>query len=79
MVANAPHPENAIAFIEFLVSPEAQKVFAEGNTEYPVVEGAQTVPILDSYGDFKADSVNVSALGRNNPEAIKLADRVGWQ
>ena len=79
VVANAPHRENAIAFIEYLVSPEAQQVFAKGNNEYPVVAGVQTDPVLASYGEFKADRVNVSALGRNNPEAIKIADRVGWQ
>ena len=79
VVANAPHKENAIAFLEYLITPEAQKVFGEDNNEYPVVEGVETAPILESYGDFKSDAVNVSALGRNNPEAIKIADRVGWK
>lgn len=79
VVVNAPHREHAIAFIEYLVSPEAQQIFAQGNNEYPVVPGTKTDPVLDSYGQFKADSVNVTALGRNNPEAIEIADRVGWQ
>ncbi len=79
VAADAPHQKNAIAFLEYLVTPEAQKVFGENNNEYPVVEGVETAEILQQYGDFKADSVNVSALGRNNPEAIKIADRVGWK
>jgi iron(III) transport system substrate-binding protein len=79
VVADAPNKENAIKFLEYLVSPEAQKIFAEGNNEYPVVAGVETAPILNSYGDFKSDSVNVSAYGRNSPEAVKIADRVGWK
>ena len=79
VVANAPNPDNAIKFLEYLVTPDAQKVLGQDNNEYPVVVGVTTTPILESYGNFKADSVNVSALGRNNPEAIKIADRVGWK
>ena len=79
VVANAPHKENAIAFIEYLVTPAAQKVLGQDNNEYPVVAGIETASILDTYGEFKVDSVNVSALGRNNPDAIKIADRVGWK
>jgi iron(III) transport system substrate-binding protein len=79
IVVSAPDQENGVKFLEYLVSPEAQKIFAEGNDEYPVVAGVQAAPILKSYGDFKADAINVSAYGRNSPEAVKIADRVGWK
>ncbi|MEM6254151.1 MAG: Fe(3+) ABC transporter substrate-binding protein [Cyanobacteria bacterium P01_D01_bin.156] len=79
VVAGAEHRENAIAFLEFLVSPEAQTVFANGNNEYPVVKGVEIEPIVAELGEFKVDDVNVSAYGRNNPEVVKLVDRVGWQ
>ncbi len=79
MVAGAKHTESAIAFLEFLVSSEAQQVFANSNNEYPVVEGVDMDPIVAELGDFKVDEVNVSAYGRNNPEVVKLVDRVGWQ
>ncbi len=79
VVTGADNRENAIAFLEFLVSPEAQEVFAKSNNEYPVVEGITTDPIVAELGNFKVDEVNVSAYGRNNPEVIKLVDRVGWQ
>jgi iron(III) transport system substrate-binding protein len=79
VVATAPHRENAIAFLEFLVSPEAQQTFAEGNNEYPVVAGVETDPIVAQLGQFKVDAVNVSAYGRNNPEVVQLVDRVGWK
>ncbi len=79
VLANAPHPENAVAFIEYLVSPEAQETFAVGNNEYPALEGVAVDDVVAELGDFKRDTVNVSAYGRNNPEAIKLSDRVGWK
>lgn len=79
VVANAPHKEHAIAFMEYLTSPEAQKVFAEANNEYPAVIGVDVSPTLKEYGEFKSDTINVSAYGRNNPEATKIADRAGWQ
>ncbi len=79
VVANAPHKENAIKFIEYLVSPNAQKIFADSNNEYPAVEGIKNSKIIEAYGEFKSDTVNVSAYGRNNPEALKIADRAGWK
>lgn len=79
LVKGAPHRENAIAFMEFLVSPEAQKVFAEGNNEYPVVAGVKLDPIVSELGDFKVDTVNVASYGRNNPEVNEIVDRVGWK
>ncbi|ASC73806.1 Fe(3+) ABC transporter substrate-binding protein [Halomicronema hongdechloris C2206] len=79
VLVNAPNRENAIAFLEFLVTPEAQQIFAEGNNEYPVVEGVDIDPVVAELGDFKVDEVNVSAYGRNNPEVVKLVDRVGWK
>ena len=79
VVATAPNADNAIAFLEFLVSPETQKVFAESNNEYPVVEGVDIDPVVAELGDFKVDIVNVSSYGRNNPEVVKLVDRAGWK
>jgi len=79
VLVNAPNRDNAIAFLEFLVTPEAQKIFAEGNNEYPVVEGVDIDPVVAELGEFKVDEVNVSAYGRNNPEVVKLVDRVDWK
>jgi iron(III) transport system substrate-binding protein len=79
VVANAPNQENAIAFLEYLVTPEAQAVFAQGSMEFPVVEGVEADPTIQALGDFKSDEVNVSAYGQNNPEAVEVADRAGWK
>lgn len=79
VVTTSPNRENAIAFIEYLTSPEAQEVFAAGNNEYPVVEGINVDPIVAELGDFKVDDVNVSSYGRNSPKMIEIADRAGWK
>ncbi|MEM7024534.1 MAG: Fe(3+) ABC transporter substrate-binding protein [Pseudomonadota bacterium] len=79
LVATAPNHDNAIAFLEYLTTDEAQAYFAMGNNEFPVVEGAKMEPILVEWGDIKTDAINASTYGKNNAEAVKLMDRAGWQ
>ena len=79
VVAGAPNAENAIAFIEFLASPEAQQIFADQNNEYPVIEGLMPSMQTQSFGDFDIDELSVDQYGENNPEAVRIFDRVGWQ
>lgn len=76
---NAPNKENAIKFIEFLVSKEAQEVFANSNYEYPVNEEVEPAPLLQSWGEFKEDRLNLSKLGENNKEAVLTFDEAGWK
>lgn len=79
LVANAQNAENGIRFLEFLASESAQEVLAERNYEFPVVEGIKKNPVLESWGDFVRDDVNINVLGENNPEAIRIFDRVDWR
>ena len=79
VAAHAPNKEAAIQFIEYLATPGAQAYFAEGNLEYPVVDGVKLSPVLDAWGDFKTDAVRVTEYGENNPDALKAMDRAGWQ
>ena len=79
VVKNAPHKEAAVKFLEYLASDEAQRYFAHGNNEYPVVEGVAESNALSTLGDFKADSINVSVYGENQPLAQKIFDRAGWK
>lgn len=79
VIATSPNEENAIAFLEYLTTPEAQRIFAEGSMEFPVAEGAEEAPVIAELGDFKEDSVNVAAYGENNPKAVEISDRVGWK
>ena len=79
VVAGAPNRENAIRFLEFLASDEAQELFARGNHEFPVVSGVDIDPVVAEWGEIHFDDLNISVLGRNNPEAVRIADRVGWR
>ncbi len=76
---NAPDKANAIKFLEYLTTDQAQIYFTEGNYEYPAVAGVPLEPALASLGDFKTDPINASKYGQNNAEAVKLMDRVGWR
>jgi len=79
VAAYAPNKANAVKFLEFLISPEAQKVFADANYEFPIRAGVPPIDIVQTWGAFKADPVNVSALGKNNAEAVRIMDRAGWR
>lgn len=78
-MTTAPNLDNAVTFLEFLVSLEAQTVFAGGNNEYPVVEGVDIDPIVAELGEFEVDSLNVAACSRNNLAALRLADCADWE
>lgn len=75
----SPNPENADKLIAYLLSDEAQQAFALGNNEYPVVEGVAPVGPVSAFGLFKADNVDMTALGEHQSQAVKIFDKVGWQ
>jgi iron(III) transport system substrate-binding protein len=80
VMKNAPHRAAAVAFLEYLASDDAQRYFADGNNEWPVVASVRVAnPALSALGAFKYDPLNVAALGRNQPAAQKLYDRVAWK
>jgi iron(III) transport system substrate-binding protein len=75
---NAPHPENAVKLLEFMVSPEAQKIYAQANFEYPVTAGAEVDPIIAELGELKADPLPLSEIAQHRKEASQLVDKVGF-
>ncbi|MEN9228042.1 MAG: Fe(3+) ABC transporter substrate-binding protein [Gloeomargarita sp. GMQP_bins_120] len=78
VIVTAPHARNAVRFLEFLATREAQDVLARGNNEYPAVPGVPLDPVLASFGTFKQDPINASVFGRNNELALRITDRAGW-
>ncbi len=76
---HAPNKENAVKFIEYLVSEEAQKLFASSNYEYPVNPNVEVSETLKNWGTFKEDTINLSLLGENNKKAVILFDEAGWK
>jgi iron(III) transport system substrate-binding protein len=79
VIATAPNKDNAVKFLEYLTTPQAQTYFAQGNYEFPVVEGVKLDQVLEQWGAIKTDAINAAKLGENNPDAVKLMDRVGWK
>jgi iron(III) transport system substrate-binding protein len=79
LVKTAPNKDNAIKFLEYLASDEAQRYFALGNNEYPVAEVKTHNKALESWGSFKMDQVNVGELGRNQAKAQAIMNKVGWK
>lgn len=79
VTAHARHRANAVTFLEFLSSPEAQQLFADVAFEYPVNSQASPSPLVARWGKFKQDDVNVAAAGEFQAAAVRLADRAGYR
>jgi len=79
VAVNAPNRENAIKFLEYLASDQAQVYFSAGNDEYPAVEGVELAESVAKLGAFKADAVNLSDVAENIPAAQKIFNQVGWE
>ncbi len=80
MLRNAPHKAAAVKFLEYLVSDQAQVYFADGNNEWPVVASLKvTNPGLEKLGKFKADTLHVGKLAKNQALVQKIYDRAGWK
>lgn len=72
-------PDLARQLIEFLVREDSQRWYAETNNEYPVRDSVSPSRLLQSWGEFKADALNVSELGRLNAQAVMAMDRANWK
>lgn len=79
VAVHAPHKENAIKFLEYLASDQAQQYFSAGNDEYPAVPGVGLSPSVAALGFFKPDDVDLSAVAKNIPAAQKIFNEVGWK
>lgn len=79
VVKTSKNQENARKLLEYLLSPEAQRLFADGNMEYPVNPAVQPHPELVKLGTFKAADVNAAAFAAYTPQALRIMDRAGWK
>jgi iron(III) transport system substrate-binding protein len=70
---------NAVKFIEFMLSDEAQRIHAEVVGEFPIKAGIKRSAAVATFGDFKADRVPLAVLAKNNAEAVRIFDRTGWR
>ena len=79
VAANAPNRDNAIKFLEYLASEQAQEYFSAGNDEYPAVPGVGLSPSVAALGIFRPDAVDLSKVAKNVPEAQVIFNQVGWE
>ena len=79
LVKTSKNSEEARQLIEFLSDDYAQQWYSEVNNEYSVRADIPVSSTLQGFGEFKADQLNLEALGTNNEAAVRLADRAGWQ
>lgn len=75
---NAPNRENAQKLLEFLVSDEAQEIYARANFEYPVKPSIAPDPIIAALGELKIDPLPLTEIAKNRVQASELVDKVGF-
>ncbi len=78
MTNAAPNRDEALQLMEFLVSPEAQSIYAELNYEYPVLEGAPVSDLVAGWGGFTPDDTSLSELAANRPTALRIMEEVNF-
>ena len=76
---SSKNKKEAIKFLEFLTQENNQRIFSEANYEYPLDYNNSKSKIHLKWGRFKADSIDLSILGKNNAEAVKIFDLAGWE
>ncbi len=74
----APHPKEALKFMEFLTSPEAQEIYATANFEYPASPDVAPSPLVQSWGSFTPDNVNLMDLAKLRATALRLTQQVDF-
>lgn len=78
LAKNSPNRENAVRLLEFLVSDEAQAIYAQGNFEYPVNKGATIDPIIAALGELSVDPTSITEIAEHRIPASRLVDQVGF-
>ena len=80
ILKSAPNKNNALTFLEFLLSEQAQEHIVNNTFEYPVLDTVSPSSYISQFGtDFVEDQTSAGDFGKYNPDAIRLMDRVGWQ
>lgn len=75
---HAPHKAAALKFVEFLITDEAQKLFAEAELEYPVTKSGERAPIVESIGSFPIDDRPIDQIATTQKAAVDLIRKAGF-
>ncbi|MDY6842308.1 MAG: extracellular solute-binding protein, partial [Pseudomonadota bacterium] len=78
LTRSAPNRENAIKLMEFLSSPEAQRIYAEANTEYPANPEVPPSGLVAEWGEINPDKLSLQEIADHRNAAVKLVDRIDY-
>ncbi len=78
MTANAPHPDDALAFMEYLASPEAQKLYADVVNEYPADPDVPPSDLVASWGEIEPDTTALDDIAEHRADALRLVEEVNF-
>jgi iron(III) transport system substrate-binding protein len=78
MTKAAPNHDAALAFMEYLVSAEAQTIYAEKVSEYPVVAGTSPSALVAGWGSFTPDTIDLSEIAKHRADALRLVEEVNF-
>ncbi|KTQ95512.1 iron ABC transporter substrate-binding protein [Aureimonas ureilytica] len=78
LAKNAPNRDNAVKFMEFLTTDEAQRIYAEINHEYPLKPGVAQSETVKSFGELKPDTLSLTDIASHRAKASQLIDEVGF-
>lgn len=78
MTKAAPNRENALKLMEFLASPEGQKIYAEINAEYPVLQSVKASDLVESWGSFTRDTIGLTDIADQRANAVRIVEETGF-
>lgn len=78
MTKSAPNRDNALKMMEYLSSPEAQEIYAHANFEYPIAPGTEADVLVQGWGSFTADEVNLMTLADLRDDALRLVEEIDF-
>ena len=79
VTTHSKNKQTAVAFLEWLSSPQAQNLFADANLEYPANTTVKPNPVVAAWGTFKQSPINLESAGAYQADAIRLMDRMGYK
>ncbi|MEN9938719.1 MAG: hypothetical protein RLZZ387_5298 [Chloroflexota bacterium] len=77
IISGAPNAELAKLFVDFMLSPEGQKVYAEKNFEYPIIPGVALAEGVPPLSEFTIKDVSLKAIWEELDDTKAIAQGAG--
>lgn len=78
VAAHAPHPEAAIAFLEYLAGDTGQQIYASVGYEYPASDHVAADPLIRAAGELRPDMRPFPAVAEFSDRAATYAATMPW-